>query len=88
MLPAYPTKVFINDEIFDFQSAKISVFDRGFLFGDSIYEVMVQMNGRFFYGKEHLDRLAGCLQKINIDFAIEAVPEKIDTIGMQYAEIK
>ncbi len=80
MLPAYPTKVFINDEIFDYQNAKISVFDRGFLFGDSIYEVMVQINGRFFYGKEHLDRLSDCLQKINIDFAIKTVPQKIENL--------
>ncbi len=80
MFPAYPTKVFINDEIFDYQSAKISVFDRGFLFGDSIYEVMVQINGSFFYEKKHLDRLSNCLQKINIDFAIETLPEKIENL--------
>ena len=39
----YPTKVYLNGEILDAKTAKISVFDRGFLFGDGIYEVMVQI---------------------------------------------
>lgn len=80
MLPSYPTKVYINDEILEHQNAKISVFDRGFLFGDSIYEVMVQINASFFYEKEHFDRLSECLQKINIDFAIDTLPEKINNL--------
>jgi len=46
----YSTKVYLNGEILDAKTAKISVFDRGFLFGDGIYEVMVQINGRFFMG--------------------------------------
>ena len=59
---------------------KISVFDRGFLFGDGIYEVMVQMGNDFFYGKEHLDRLAGCLKKINLDFDHTSLPKEIEKL--------
>lgn len=76
----YPTKVFLNDKILDYQDAKISVFDRGFLFGDSIYEVMVQINRNFFYEQEHLKRLSDCLQKINIDFDVNTISEKIDNL--------
>jgi D-alanine transaminase len=76
----YPEKVYLNGEIIDAQSAKISVFDRGFLFGDGIYEVMVQINGRFFYGDAHLKRLKFCLDKINIDFNVETLSSEIETL--------
>ncbi|MEN8788347.1 MAG: aminotransferase IV, partial [Flavobacteriaceae bacterium] len=64
--PAYPAKVFIDGKIVDAEDARISVFDRGFIFGDGIYEVMAQVNGRFLYGKAHMDRLKWCLQEIGI----------------------
>lgn len=76
----YPEKVYINGEIVPRQEAQISVFDRGFLFGDGIYEVMVQIGGRFFYGKEHLDRLIGCLKKINLDFDVSTLPKEIERL--------
>jgi D-alanine transaminase len=76
----YPKKVYLNGEFLDYQNAKISVFDRGFLFGDGIYEVMVQVNGCFFYKEEHLKRLADCLQKISIYFEINTILEKINKL--------
>lgn len=65
---SYPKKVYLNGEIKDADDAKISIFDRGFIFGDSIYEVMVQIGEKFFYKNAHLERLQQGLQKINIDF--------------------
>lgn len=47
----------INGQITDAASAKISVFDRGFLYGDSVYEVIRTYNGKFFAMAEHLERL-------------------------------
>lgn len=76
----YPEKVYLNGEILEASEAKISVFDRGFLFGDGIYEVMLQINGSFFFGKEHLDRLSDCLQKINIEFDASALPNIIQRL--------
>ena len=73
----YPTKVYLNGEIIDATAAKISVFDRGFLFGDGIYEVMVQINGRFFYEQAHLDRLEFCLNKISISFDLSTIRQEI-----------
>ena len=35
---------FINGEYLDLADAKISIFDRGFLFGDAIYEVLPVYN--------------------------------------------
>jgi branched-chain amino acid aminotransferase len=37
--------------------AKVSVFDRGFLYGDSVYETIGTVRGRLFALSEHLDRL-------------------------------
>ena len=76
----YPKKVYLNGEIVDTNLAKIAVFDRGFLFGDGIYEVMVQINGRFFYSDAHLKRLQFCLDKININFDVETIPPIIDAL--------
>ncbi|MEP3209538.1 MAG: aminotransferase class IV [Maribacter sp.] len=76
----YPEKVYLNGEILDAQEAKISVFDRGFLFGDGIYEVMLRIKGSFFYGAEHLQRLAKCLEKINIEFDVSCLPNTIDLL--------
>ncbi|MGB5434672.1 MAG: aminotransferase class IV [Maribacter sp.] len=73
----YPNKVWLNGEILDAESARISVFDRGFLFGDGIYEVMARIRGRFFYEEAHLKRLDECLQKIKIDFDTRMLTKEI-----------
>ncbi|WP_404790920.1 aminotransferase class IV [Altericista sp. CCNU0014] len=39
------------------ETAQISVLDRGFLYGDSVYEVVRTFRGRHFALQEHLDRL-------------------------------
>lgn len=79
-MSVYPKKVYLNGDMLDHERAKISVFDRGFLFGDGVYEVMVQLNGRRFYEKEHLDRLALCLKKIRIEYDIKLLPGIIDEL--------
>ena len=76
----YPKKVYLNGEIINAADAKISVFDRGFLFGDGIYEVMVQFNGNFFFGAAHMTRLESCLKKVNIEFDLSTLQEKIDQL--------
>lgn len=76
----YPEKVYINGEIVDHKDAKISVFDRGFIFGDGIYEVMVQIGGTFFYEKMHLNRLREGLSKIDINFDVDTLPSEINRL--------
>ena len=76
----YPNKVYLNGEILDAENAQISVFDRGFIFGDGIYEVMAQIGGRFFYGDAHIDRLKACLKKIDISFDVDALQAKIPAL--------
>ena len=48
---------FLNDKYLDIQEAKISPLDRGFLFGDAIYEVIIAVNKKPFELDAHLSRL-------------------------------
>ena len=48
---------FLNDKYLDIQEAKISPLDRGFLFGDAIYEVIIAVNRKPFELDAHLTRL-------------------------------
>lgn len=48
---------FLNDKYLDLQEAKISPLDRGFLFGDAIYEVIIAVNKKPFELIAHLTRL-------------------------------
>ena len=50
-------RVYVNGAITDRESAVISIFDRGFLYGDSVYEVMRTSGGRPVDLDRHLDRL-------------------------------
>lgn len=77
---SYPSKVYLNGEILNATDAKISVFDRGFIFGDGIYEVMARIGGRFFYRQAHLGRLKTCLEKINITFDVDSLEKEIPNL--------
>jgi D-alanine transaminase len=59
-------QVFLNGEFVPREQAKISVFDRGFLFGDGVYEVIPVFNNKLFRFNEHLQRLNNSLTAINI----------------------
>lgn len=59
--------VFLNGEHLPINEAKISVLDRGFLFGDGIYEVIPAYNGKIFRQTEHLRRLKTSLAAILIE---------------------
>jgi D-alanine transaminase len=63
--------VYLNGEYLDLQKAKISVLDRGFLFGDSVYEVIPVYNHRPFAAKQHLDRLTKSLTAIHMDSPLD-----------------
>jgi branched-chain amino acid aminotransferase len=46
------------------QEAAVPVFDRGFLFGDSVYETVGTNRGRLVFLDDHLDRLARSAERI------------------------
>ena len=59
-------RVNINGDITDAEQARISVFDRGFLYGDSVYEVMRTYAGELFAKPRHLDRLWRSAERLEI----------------------
>lgn len=59
--------VYLNGEYLPLDQAKISVLDRGFLFGDGVYEVIPIYSGRIFRVHEHLQRLDNSLADIRLD---------------------
>ena len=75
--PSYPTKVYLNGEILAAEQAKISVFDRGFIFGDGVYEVMACIRGRFFHKQAHMDRLKRSMSAIGIQADLEELEASI-----------
>lgn len=57
---------YLNGEFMPLNEARISPLDRGFLFADSVYEVLPAFDGRMFRFREHFDRLARSLDEIRI----------------------
>ncbi len=74
--------VYLNGKFTDHTEAMVSVADRGFLFGDGIYEVTRVINGRLFREKEHMQRLGEGLAglKINLD---SSEKEKISSVSRE-----
>jgi len=60
------TLVYLNGDFLPLDEAKISVMDRGFLFGDGVYEVIPVYGGRPFRLGEHLLRLENSLAGIRM----------------------
>jgi D-alanine transaminase len=63
-LPALPC--WLNGEMSTLRDAKVSVLDRGFIFGDGIYEVVPAYAGRPFRFDEHMARLERSLGELRI----------------------
>jgi len=59
--------VYLNGEFLPLEQASISVLDRGFTFGDGVYEIIPVFNGRIFRLQEHLVRLHNSMSAIYID---------------------
>jgi len=67
------TKININGDIHE--EAFISILDHGFLFGDSIYEVICTVNGKPCFLDEHLKRLYASASGISLE-----IPRKSEWI--------
>lgn len=58
--------VYLNGEFLPSDQARVSVFDRGFIFGDGVYEVIPVFGGRLFRLPHHLARLEASLAAIRL----------------------
>jgi D-alanine transaminase len=66
------TLCYLNGEYASLRDAKVSVLDRGFIFGDGVYEVVPAYSGKLFRFDEHMARLGRSLAKLRIPNPLKA----------------
>ena len=65
------TTVYLNGDYMPMSEAKISPMDRGFLFGDGIYEVVPSYHGKLVGFGPHMERMQDGLDAIEIKLKIQ-----------------
>lgn len=73
--------VYVNGEYLPEENAKISVFDRGFLFADGVYEVSSVIGGELIDNAAHLARLERSLHELSMSTPMPA--EEIEEVQRQ-----
>jgi D-alanine transaminase len=73
----------LHGTLMPLEEVRVSAQDRGFLFGDAVYEVMRIYGGRVWLEREHMDRLRRSLAEIRIQGVdIERLTKRVhDTIA-------
>ncbi|ANQ28697.1 D-amino acid aminotransferase [Vibrio natriegens] len=62
--------VYLNGKFLAESEAKVSVFDRGFLFADAVYEVTAVLDGKLIDHKGHLARLERSAKELGIKMPV------------------
>jgi len=70
--------VYVDGDFVEAENARISIFDRGFLFADGVYEVTAVLGGRMIDFAPHMQRLRASMAKLDMtlnmdDAAIQAL---------------
>jgi D-alanine transaminase len=73
--------VYLNGQFLPREAAFVSVDDRGFVFGDGVYEVIRVVDGRLFTGAEHLARMEEGMNAIGLERPAELTPARIVEIA-------
>ena len=60
-----PELAYLNGKILPFNEALVPIEDRGYQFGDAVYEFIASYNGKMFCMKEHLDRLQRSMEGLS-----------------------
>jgi D-alanine transaminase len=70
--------IWLNDTFVNESEASVSYLDRGYCFGDGVYEVIRVYNGRLYEKQAHYERLAKSMQAIKL--ALPYTIEQLDHI--------
>ena len=65
-----PNLSYIDGNYYDYYDSKIHINDRGYHFGDAVYEVILYNQGVYYDFDEHINRLFRSLHSIDIQFSI------------------
>lgn len=69
-------KIYFNGEYCNLEDAKVSVADRGYIFGDGLYEVFLVRKGKFIDFEPHMQRLKRSLKELNMELPdFDKIPE-------------
>ena len=63
--------VYVNGEFLPEEAAKVSIFDRGFLFADAVYEVTSVLEGHLVDNRGHIARLRRSLESLRISMPLD-----------------
>ncbi len=63
--------VYLNGEYMPEEDAKVSIFDRGYLFADAVYEVTSVHDGKLLDFEGHMERLKRSLSILEIGFEVD-----------------
>ena len=82
----------INGELVERNSAKVSVFDSGFLLGDGVWEGLRLYDGKWAFWEEHFDRLFEAAKAIDLDIGVNKkslfkMLEQTRTRNKMYSEV-
>lgn len=69
--------ILYNDSFIPRESAHVDIEDRGYQFGDGIYEVIRIYEGKMFTFEEHLNRLKRSAQEISLQYAPNDLENKL-----------
>ena len=73
--------VYLNGQYVPLREATVSALDRGFIFGDGVYEVWRVVRGRLFEAARHQARLERGLRELRIPAPADASFEGLTAIG-------
>ncbi|MHC5057971.1 MAG: branched-chain-amino-acid transaminase [Planctomycetota bacterium] len=73
--------VYVNGDFVPRSEAKISVFDRGYLYGDGVFEGIRGYNGRIFRLDQHLERLYRGARAISLE--VPMTPEELRDVVLE-----
>ena len=83
-----PELAYLNGEFLPIDKALVPIEDRGYQFGDAVYEFIASYKGRLFYLEEHLDRLDRSLKGLSFPpVSREAIRKAVLTL-FEKAEIQ
>lgn len=76
------TKIFIDGERVDARAAHLSALDRGFLYGDTVFETLRTYGRSLFRAREHLERLAESarLMRFPLPWTTEFLAQELDDL--------
>jgi branched-chain amino acid aminotransferase len=79
------TTIWIDGKFYDRDTAVVSVFDHGLLYGDGVFEGIRAYNGRVFRLEAHLDRLYGSAKAILLDVPLGR-PEMLAMVNESFTK--